>query len=610
MTGSFTPLIPNSRVAPDDGAYGALEGGSGGHVSIELREHEVVVPTASGPKTLLDKVTCSLLPGEVTAVLGPSGAGKTSLFNAVSQRVDPSWIKGGEMLANGASAPWGAFRNWGTVAPQDDVLLAGMSPRELTYYSFLLRGGAPVAIERCDAVRETVEALELEKCADTRVSVISGGQRRRTSLALELVSRPAVLLCDEPTSGLDSASARLVVVRLAAVATKRRTTVAATIHQPAADLLHIFSNLLVLSSGAVVFAGSMERFNAHFGPELKMSPKRNPMDVVLDKVSEAPEDAKARWRAEGKKAPPPTTEGYLPAAGRPPRATLLAVLGKRTATNFIREQGLLQFRAAAAMALLISIVFWQESSSQSDGQDLLGALFLTIIFNAVFIAMTTLSVVPTEIPTLRREYYNGLYGVADFFWTRFAMVLFTNFIVCNLYASIFFFCTRQHLNGDHRVPCFGHFFLALYFLTIMVSMQNLAIGSIFPPAVAQLALAPTTIPFIIAAGFFFQKDDLTKNIQKVIYPLWYASPFRYTYAILTTSIFKYGNFDSCDPDAGDNCPFYDGNLVVPRSRAVTDYLDIDMNYALTYYYYVQAAFVVFFSMLAIAGITKVALRLP
>ena len=196
MTGSFTPLIPNSRVAPDDGAYGALEGGSGGHVSIELREHEVVVPTASGPKTLLDKVTCSLLPGEVTAVLGPSGAGKTSLFNAVSQRVDPSWIKGGEMLANGASAPWGAFRNWGTVAPQDDVLLAGMSPRELTYYSFLLRGGAPVAIESCDAVRETVEALELEECADTRVSVISGGQRRRTSLALELVSRPAVLLCE------------------------------------------------------------------------------------------------------------------------------------------------------------------------------------------------------------------------------------------------------------------------------------------------------------------------------------------------------------------------------------------------------------------------------
>ena len=99
MTGSFTPLIPNSRVAPDDGAYGALEGGSGGHVSIELREHEVVVPTASGPKTLLDKVTCSLLPGEVTAVLGPSGAGKTSLLNVLVANAAGSVA--GKVLVNG-----------------------------------------------------------------------------------------------------------------------------------------------------------------------------------------------------------------------------------------------------------------------------------------------------------------------------------------------------------------------------------------------------------------------------------------------------------------------------------------------------------------------------
>ena len=88
MTGIFTPLVPGTRVAADDdAAYGALEGGSGGQVSIELRDLEVIAPTASGPKTLLDKVTCSLLPGEVTAVLGPSGAGKTSLVPAISALV-------------------------------------------------------------------------------------------------------------------------------------------------------------------------------------------------------------------------------------------------------------------------------------------------------------------------------------------------------------------------------------------------------------------------------------------------------------------------------------------------------------------------------------------
>eukprot|EP01047_Picozoa_sp_COSAG01_P032895 COSAG01_NODE_2397_length_7771_cov_12.578076_7_plen_371_part_00 len=220
-------------------------------------------------KKLLDGVSASFEPGQVTALMGPSGAGKTTLLNVLSGHAEDYGKVSGSVTANGADLPSG-FRQLCCLVPQDDVLLPGLTVAQTLRFGAALRLNTPRE-QREAHVTATMEALGLLECKDVLVGSaeqnmrgISGGQRKRTSIALELLKNPSVMFLDEPTSGLDSKMAEDVASLLGQLArgaqadgSATRRTVICTIHQPSSRIFQGFDRCLLLAQGRVAYGGSV-----------------------------------------------------------------------------------------------------------------------------------------------------------------------------------------------------------------------------------------------------------------------------------------------------------------------------------------------------------------
>ncbi|KAH7890070.1 ABC-2 type transporter-domain-containing protein [Phlebopus sp. FC_14] len=226
-----------------------------------------------GEKTILDSVSGHVAAGEVMAVLGPSGAGKTTLVELIAGKAKSGVYSGSitfPPLKNGRR-PRVAF------VPQTDVLPAFLTVREALMFAASLRLPESLSASRKAAlVSSVISKLGLNEVAETRIGAtdgtgrgISGGEARRVSIGLELVGCPDILVCDEPTSGLDSVSAWRVVSVLKEVArggsglfasaegdaNGRGVAVICSVHQPSSRLYHAFDSVLLLSHGRALYSG-------------------------------------------------------------------------------------------------------------------------------------------------------------------------------------------------------------------------------------------------------------------------------------------------------------------------------------------------------------------
>nr|XP_024215405.1 ATP-binding cassette sub-family G member 1 [Halyomorpha halys] len=194
-------------------------------------------------RRLINDVSGRFLPGQLTAILGPSGAGKTTLLNAISgyRRTGMS----GKLSVGCRSCYIG----------QEDVLAPMISCGELMEFAAKLKLPPSYNFkQRAAVVEELLHTLNLEDCYDTRTEKLSGGQRRRLSIALELINNPPVLFLDEPTSGLDNVSAGQLI-RLLNKLSRGGHTIVCTIHQPSASLFELFDRVYVMAQGKCIYQG-------------------------------------------------------------------------------------------------------------------------------------------------------------------------------------------------------------------------------------------------------------------------------------------------------------------------------------------------------------------
>ena len=233
-----------------------------------------------------------LASGNVTAVMGPSGAGKSSLLAALMGTA-AGCKRSGEVRVNGV--PCKGLRVFGSlvgVAPQDDVLHPLLSVEETLWFSAAMRLPRSASrAQRMLAVERAIKVLGLEDVRHSLVGNVewrgvSGGQRKRVNIGMELAMSPCVLLADEPTSGLDSSAARDVVAALRRTA-RRGVTVAAVVHQPSAMVFSMFDCVLLLAKGGrVAFCGRVADIEAHFNAiGFALPARENPADWCLDVVS-------------------------------------------------------------------------------------------------------------------------------------------------------------------------------------------------------------------------------------------------------------------------------------------------------------------------------------
>ncbi|BBC29313.1 ABC transporter, ATP-binding protein [Streptomyces graminofaciens] len=234
-----------------------------GEVSLDVQDLTVAVDR--GRKTLLDKVAFPVGEKCLLAVVGPSGAGKSTLLNALTgQRPADS----GTVLYDGRDLyhDYAELRQRIGLVPQDDILHAQLTVRRALVYAAELRFPQDTAkSERQARVDEVIRELGLEQRADQPIHSLSGGQRKRVSVALELLTKPSLLFLDEPTSGLDPGMDRSVMHMLRGLADDGRTVIVVT-HSVLS--LDVCDRLLVLAPGGkVAYYGPPDDALAFFGFE-------------------------------------------------------------------------------------------------------------------------------------------------------------------------------------------------------------------------------------------------------------------------------------------------------------------------------------------------------
>ena len=220
-----------------------------------------------GDKKILSNMSGRLVAGRSCGLMGASGSGKTTLLNALSGRIGGRGLKGRISFND---VPYNRrYRQLIGYVPQNDIIGGMSTPRSA--FNFAIRTRLGVDQETADtAVQKYIERLKLVDCRNTIVGIpgviqgLSGGERKRTNIGMELIADTKLLLCDEPTSGLDSTTAQMVIKTLQDLAREENCTVMFSVHQPTADMLAHFDDLCLLCEGQVVYHGPMEKSVDYF----------------------------------------------------------------------------------------------------------------------------------------------------------------------------------------------------------------------------------------------------------------------------------------------------------------------------------------------------------
>ena len=264
-----------------------------------------------GVRTILRGVTGACRAGELMAVMGPSGCGKTTLLDVLSGRKNTGEVNG-DVRLDGVPHDAATLRRKTSMVFQDDVLPGGSTPSEYLemhaslrpVYGAAQRGAtrAEILAERRARMRGYIDRMGLDKCINTRMGDeltrgLSGGEKRRVSIASALLSSPNVLFLDEPTSGLDSSSAESIVQALDVVVQDGCSAIF-SIHQPPAVLFDQFDRLLLLTAnGRTLYSGPREEVLCHFAyldAELELEQRAvcpanaNPSEFLMDLIVLSP----------------------------------------------------------------------------------------------------------------------------------------------------------------------------------------------------------------------------------------------------------------------------------------------------------------------------------
>ncbi|KAL6284714.1 hypothetical protein ACE6H2_015643 [Prunus campanulata] len=254
-------------------------------VAVEDDDHDILVAGAGsegggrgGVGQVLKNVNLRARPWEILAIVGPSGAGKSSLLEILAGKITPQT---GSMLVNQKPVDKAQFKKVSGYVTQKDTLFPLLTVEETLMFSAKLRLRVPPA-QLSSRVKALIQELGLSQVArtrvgDDRVRGISGGERRRVSIGVDVIHDPEVLILDEPTSGLDSTSALQIIDMLKSMAETRGRTVILSIHQPGFRIVKLFNSIVLLANGSVLHHGTVDQL----GLNLRLMGLELPLHVNL-----------------------------------------------------------------------------------------------------------------------------------------------------------------------------------------------------------------------------------------------------------------------------------------------------------------------------------------
>jgi ABC-type multidrug transport system ATPase subunit len=418
-------------------------------------------------KTILRPLTAEFRPGSLNVIMGPSGSGKTSLLNSMAGRlkddISTRYKKSGAMTFNGAEPSQDVVHSiCSFVTQDDDALLASLTVRETLRYAAGLRLPKWMSKEqKMQRAEEILLKMGLKDCADNLIGNdlikgISGGEKRRVTIAVQILTEPRVLLLDEPLSGLDAFTALSIVDVLRGLSHEGRTLIV-TIHQPRSDLFAHFGNILLLARGGFpIFAGPAGNMLPHFAAQGYECPSHiNPADFALDLITvdlqhearEAASRVKVRKLVESwnpdmfhiARVGSIATPAELGSLAREPSSfsTAYSILIRRMTRNMFRQPDIMIARImqVVGMGIVLALYFAPLKNNYFAIQNRMG--FLVEIAPLYFVGMlNNIAVYPIERDVFYRDFDDRIYGVEAFFMTYISITTPFEIISCIIFSIL------------------------------------------------------------------------------------------------------------------------------------------------------------------------------
>jgi ABC transport system ATP-binding/permease protein len=433
-------------------------------------------------KELLDNISLTARPGTLTAIIGGSGAGKTTLSRLIAGYTRPS---AGSVTFEGHNihAEYATMRSRIGMVPQDDVVHRQLTVNQALGYAAELRLPPDTSKqERAQVVAQVLEELDLTKHADTRVDKLSGGQRKRASVALELLTQPSLLLLDEPTSGLDPALDRQVMLMLRQLADAGRVVLVVTHSVSYLDVCDQI--LLIAPGGKTAFNGPPSQVGAALGTT-------NWADIFAN-VGADPDEANRRFiERDGRRpseAPAPESPADL---GEPVHTDLVrqfSTIARRQVRLVISDRGYSVFLAILPFligALSLTVKGPKPGLGPADPLGLAPTQpqYIMVLLNigAVFMGTAlTIRDLIGERPIFRREQAVGLSTTAYLL-----AKVFIFFVFATVQAAIATFIVRLGKGAPTAHPPFFDNSTFSLFVTVAGTCVASAILGLLLSAVAQ-----------------------------------------------------------------------------------------------------------------------------
>ncbi|KAH9170850.1 hypothetical protein EDB89DRAFT_1976311 [Lactarius sanguifluus] len=528
--------------------------GRHGGFAVEWSDVSYVVPQAGGSrssvrlggskssddKAILEGISGRVEPGQLLGILGPSGAGKTTLIEILATKNKTGYTSGSVRFpgdpSREARTPRVGF------VPQQDVLPAMLTVSEALLFAARLRLPEYVTdAEKRQRVADVLEQLGLTHVRDSRI----GGQMRRVSIGLELVASPDVLILDEPTSGLDSVSAAKVTAVLHAVAhdADNPTAVIATIHQPNSQIYQTFDRIVLLSGGHALYEGPgglapAEYFASRGSP---CTPGYNVADHLLDLAHAPPvQQPDSPTMAKESDAIPDVT------VNRHERGTALRKLAQpKNAAAFLTQLQVLAGREwkvlrrdktfflghiviSALLGVFCGGLYWQTGNSIAGFQSRVGCLF----FLGSLIAFSTLSALYNVLetrPLFVRERSNAYYNPTAWLLVHFLF----DVVPLRIIPTIVVATITYWMGGlAPHAANFFKFLLVLVLYTIVMTLFNFLLGAAMRNGgLALLLSALCGLYQMTFAGFFVHLN----SIPQVLRWLQWMCPLKYALEALAVN---------------------------------------------------------------------------
>ncbi|KAI9087121.1 hypothetical protein K1719_030956 [Acacia pycnantha] len=520
-------------------------------------------------KFLLKNLSGEAQPGRLLAIMGPSGSGKTMLLDVLAGQLaaSPQLNLSGHLEFNGKPSSNKTYKF--AYVRQEDLHFSQLTVRETLSLASELQLPSISVEERDEYVDNLLFKLGLVSCADTEVRQINGGEKKRLTLACELIACPSIIFADEPTTGLDAFQAEKVMETLQNLAHDGHTVIC-SIRQPRGSVYSKLDDIVLLTEGSLIYAGPAHKeiltYFSKFGYHCPdhVNPAEFLADLISIDYSSAESVHSSQKRVDGlvdsfsQRLPTivyatPITRDELSKSGKKMSKRTIAtkkggwwkqfwLLLKRAWIQVFRDGPTNQVWAKISFtsAVTFGSVFWKMGRSQTSIQDRMGLLQVAAISTAMAALTKTIGVFPKERAIVDRERTKGLYDLGPYLLSKLLAEIPIGAVFPLTFSAILYPMACLH----PTLLRFGKFCGIVTMESFAASAMGLTVGAIVPTTDSAMVVGPSLMTIFVVFGGYYVNHD---NIPIIFHWIPRVSLIRWAFQGLCVNEFRDLQFDHHHP---------------------------------------------------------------